>query len=690
MPLQLWWKTKDLSRLHPVKKLVHRHGVTFYQTFWVADKPPQGQPHEFTPEAIDKLIDDAKVLQWYDALTERFEREVGRSDWKDPAWNLGRESWERLVDEAHKSLKKIYGSDRLVIVTSPTQVLPANLIVNQGLFGLPHFNMLVHQVESEVARKLLDALEMPYPCWQAVCYHLGGLGYAFNGNLVRALKDNPEMSKPIFPDELPFFLYRVTVPQAVIDPNSKQEIQIDDYLKRWLPALEEVLGTTLQGKLLKEIDGVLDAAPPTANIKDTLSPFYKPEKFSPALRPNDDAPRRVLQWIEQYPEVFKTLFTFFVHTGDRDVALLGFHAAVKTMHEVAKRCHDGSYPPSSATKALAQIQEIFERHLEDSKKVLGMEKFPIPPQRIWETFWAALKQLEELKETEVQVEIPPAGDAVPLRWLLNYSKWDLDSWNSTMTKAFKRAIDALWGEDVARTITEDTINDIFRSGSYLKNTVSGLIWFSRVIKGLGDRFIKEQRLQLEEKAKTLKREVSQSGLHTQLAQKAVRKFHNNLSSIAKNVQKLKVGDLTPSAHYLAVVDFSPQGFYSLTLDGTCFSNSNRSHPFILSGTRNSFVVRFFAPMVGYLGRMWGIIDPDNRTAYFTNRYGDININGCKNLARYIAAALLGTKPNELTIEDDSESKKIAGVLRRRKLRPISERPYLNKDTFIVSAGRREL
>jgi hypothetical protein len=206
---------------------------------------------------------------------------------------------------------------------------------------------------------------------------------------------------------------------------------------------------------------------------------------------------------------------------------------------------------------------------------------------------------------------------------------------------------------------------------------------------LGEHLIGEQRLQLEGKADALKREISQGGLHMQIAQKAIRKFHNNLSSIAKNVQKLKGGGLAPPSHYLAVVDFSPQGFYSLTLDGTCFSKSNISHPFILSGTRNSFVVRFFAPMRGYSARMWGVIDPDNRAVYFTNRYGDINISDCKKLALSITAALLGAKPDELTIEDDVGSRRIGDLLRRWKLRPINRRPYLNADTFIVSARKRK-
>jgi hypothetical protein len=480
--MQLWWKAKDVSRLHPVKKLVHRLGTTFYQTFWVADKPHQEPHHEPTPEAVDKLIDEAKVLQWYDALNERFERKVGRSGWKAPAWKLEREGWEQLVDEAHKDLKEIYGSDRLIVVT-PT--LSTNLVANLEVLGLPHFNMLVRQFNAEVARNLLGALELPYLCWQVVNYRLGRLGYVFNKNLVRALKDNPEMSKPIFPDEVPSFLYRVAVPHAVVDPNSKQEIQIDDYLKRWLPALEEIAGATLQRELPGEIDGVLNVRPPTMDIKDTFRPFHEPEKFSPALKPDDDAPHTVLQWIEQYPEVFKTLFTFLVHTGDRDVAVLGFHAAVKTMHEVSKRYHNRSLHLSSANETLAQIQEIFERHLEDSKKVLGMEKFPIPPQRVWETFWAALEQLEDLRQVETQEETSILGGVTPLRWLLDYSKWSWGKWDSTTTKTLKNAIRAVWGEDVARKITDNTINTIFGSGKYLQNTVGGLIWFSKVIQGLG-------------------------------------------------------------------------------------------------------------------------------------------------------------------------------------------------------------
>jgi hypothetical protein len=87
--------------------------------------------------------------------------------------------------------------------------------------------------------------------------------------------------------------------------------------------------------------------------------------------------------------------------------------------------------------------------------------------------------------------------------------------------------------------------------------------------------------------------------------------------------------------------------------------------------------------------MWGVIDPDNRAVYFTNRYGDINISDCKKLALKITATLLGAKPDELTIENDVGSRKIRDVLRRQKLRPINRQPYLNGDTFIVKAGKRE-
>jgi hypothetical protein len=87
--------------------------------------------------------------------------------------------------------------------------------------------------------------------------------------------------------------------------------------------------------------------------------------------------------------------------------------------------------------------------------------------------------------------------------------------------------------------------------------------------------------------------------------------------------------------------------------------------------------------------MWGVIDPDNRAVYFTNRYGDINISDCKNLALNITTALLGANPDELTVEDDVNSRKIAALLRGWKLRPINRLPYLNADTFIVSARKRK-
>jgi hypothetical protein len=147
---------------------------------------------------------------------------------------------------------------------------------------------------------------------------------------------------------------------------------------------------------------------------------------------------------------------------------------------------------------------------------------------------------------------------------------------------------------------------------------------------------------------------------------------------------------------VAIIDYSPMGFYSLTKDGTCFGKGNAHHPFLLSAAKNSFVLRVFLPGFGYMGRMWGILAPDAKTVYLTNRYGGINEPHFKRLAPQIFSALFQVRPDDLSIEDSDEvTDELRNILRTSVAQVASKTPtyriteiYLNNDAFKISVGGR--
>jgi hypothetical protein len=139
------------------------------------------------------------------------------------------------------------------------------------------------------------------------------------------------------------------------------------------------------------------------------------------------------------------------------------------------------------------------------------------------------------------------------------------------------------------------------------------------------------------------------------------------------------------------------GFYSLTKDGTCFGRSNIHHPFLLSAVKNSFVLRVFLPGFGYMGRMWGVLAPDAKTVYLTNRYGSINKPHFKALALQIFSSLFQSRPEDLSIDEGDEVtdelRIILGALTEQAASKIGRkrntdlRIYLNEgDAFKVSVS----
>jgi hypothetical protein len=694
MPLRLWWKVKGIGHLRPVRKVVHRlgrHGnlQVFLQTFYEAPE----QPEPALPERIDfdELLTTTKVSQWYDNLKEEYEDEVGRViGWADPAWGLKEDDWSEVVTNAHKTLNETYGSDRVVVLL-PANTPSLGIPLYQNLLGLPYFGLLGQYSLADITHHTLDELGLPYVYWHAVASTLNEA--KLNSALEAFFRRQSEARSTLLMEQATE-VRSVPIPDTVLDPSSKKVIQTDDYLKRLLPSLEEALSDFA----LDQMRRVRSYLPTDASHsqRDSVAfvtyPFRYPETRLALSPAHWDG---ILDWVKGHPETLKALFTFVMPTGDRDVALLGLYAGIKAMKDFVELCATPEGVTLKASEIMERVRESFERRVEESKQVFGLEKFPIPARRVWETLWLALECLHEASRDNA--ESAETGATVTLRELLRSENWWWDKWDERTRQTLKHLVGVLFGHDAVKGFDDEP----FRSGR-LGKMLDTLWYWGNILKRLGLKALGEDLDQLKEKVQVLDpSEISKGSDHIQVAQKTVRKFHNAVSSIIRNVQKVKdwfVWEYGKSGYLAAIIDFSPLGFYSLTTDGTCFGKGNFHHPFILSALEGSFVLRVFAPRVGYLGRMWGILLPDAKTAYLTNRYGNLNINHFKELARQVFVTIFQVHPDNLSIESD-ENEEIDEVLatliskaekeinshgyRRAYTELPVELPYLNRDAFKV-------
>jgi hypothetical protein len=689
--LRLWWKAKDIGHLHPVRKLVHRFGrhgdlQVFHQTFYEAQK----QPDQPTPEGLTELFDVAKVRQWYDDLREKFEREIDRVWWQDPAWGLGRDEWEQAVNDAHKDLGDAFGSDRVMVVL-PASASSLKSLSHREILGLAYFALLEHQLRADIIHYALDKVELPYVYWHAVNSTLSDA--AFEMDLNRALSRNSELVEPLLLESTSSANIR-PLPDTVIDPNSKKEIQTDDYFKRMLPVLEEAFDETVLYQLERVSKYLPNDARLTVARRETereITFSFRHPDTELTLKPQywDE----ILDWVKAHPETLKAIFSYVLPTGDRDVAVLGLYAGIRTMQDFVKLCTSPEFEKFSAPDILDYVQASFEHRVEEGKRVFGLERFPIPPRRVWGLLWQTLDSLydmgraHEVEDEDVEGIKPKA--ALALRDMLGWQHWD--KWEEHHSQMLKHVVGTLFGQDAIKDFDDRP----FRSGR-LGKMLQTLWFFGYGLKRLGLLALGKDLEPLKEKVKGLaSSELSEKGDHKLIAQKAVRKFHNAMSSAVKHVQKVKdwfVKQFGKINKIAAVIDYSPLGFYSLTKDGTCFGGSNRHHPFILSALNNSFVLRVFVPGVGYLGRMWGVIFPDEKVAYLTNRYGDLNITNFKGLAQNIFATLFQVHPDDININDaPSDFERVIDTLITTAEYTIGysqeDLPYLNGDAFKVSVKR---
>jgi hypothetical protein len=646
MTLRLWWKATDIGRLHPVRKIVHRLGQhgdlqVFLQTYYEAPE----QPEHPTPEGVTELVDTAKVSQWYDDLRDEYDRETGDASWRDYAWGLKRSDWEKVVNDAHKDLNETFGTDRVGVVV-PTLNTAFGIALNKDLVGLAYLGMLAQYWHAEVVRHILDRLELPYVFRAAVATPINAPTPALMLNLfiTRIFKRMPEeMTEPLLlGDEVNVVV--APLPDTVLDPNSKKEIQTDDYFKRLLPLLESELGG-FTSQIWGDVKNVLVSEAQRAAKRSTIDyavSLYRPPHVGLTTTPAQW--EGISEWIERHPEVFKALFSFVLPTGDREVALLGLYAGIKTMRDFVKLCNSPEVKEMGASDIMQRVQEDFEREVEEGKKVFGLERFPIPPRRVWETLWLALDSLNKVGGE------PQQGITGTLRDLLKWENWEQIEWSDQHSNNLKHVIAALFGHDAVKGFDDKP----FRWG-LLGMVLRDLRRWGARLGNIGLAALGENLQQLKEKVQAL--EPSEGSDLQQVAQKAVRKFHNALSSVIKSVQKVKGGftrELGEVGKVVALIDYSPMGFYSLTRDGTCFGRSNIHHPFLLSAVKNSFVLRVFLPGFGYMGRMWGILAPDAKTVYLTNRYGSINKPHFRALALQIFSSLFQSRPEDLSIDEGNK------------------------------------
>jgi len=267
-----------------------------------------------------------------------------------------------------------------------------------------------------------------------------------------------------------------------------------------------------------------------------------------------------------------------------------------------------------------------------------------------------------------------------LRDLLGWQRWD-DYWKAPHSQMLKHILGVLFGNEAVKKFDDEP----FRSGR-LGKMLQTLKSFGYTLRRLGMLALGRNLEPLKEKVMGLDpTKLSEKGEHKLIAQKAVRKFHNAMSSVVKNVQKIKdwvVERAGGMGKIAAIIDYSPLGFYSLTQDGTCFSGNG--HPFLVGMLPNSYTLRIFAHGKGYVGRAWGIIDPKRKVLYVTNRYGDINDPTLVRICSLVASALFNVPPEKLNLKDDAavEFEKI--INRACERIGADTIPYLNGDAFKIS------
>ena len=681
MVVGLWWKAQQRKvPLRPVIKTVYdeRVGHVFQRRYWVL--PPEVEATERRHELADTILRYTKAHTWHEYNDDAY-RQIKRDYGSTPLSTASSfDYWERRVNLAHEKLRDVFGGNR-VAVFFPLKQVPelqviaksAGEVADKTTEDIPLF-ALVYGMDTDLIDRIVKELGLS-------SFYYFTVGSLVNGDerLLTYINGMWEMHRDIW-GEVVRGVRTMTVPSQVIDPSSKKPIYFDDYLKRHLQDFEEKYFRGLK-VVMSEFSEGWKIQVERASTK-TLQGIFEAdfEAFDDDdVKRMQDALSGFTDWLKEYSGAFKVWLSFLVPAGERHGATLAYYAFAKTALDyltlmTSKKAH----AVSDATTLLSFLQERFEHWVDEGKKALGLEKVAAPTETLLKVldktlqrFWIMDYGWSKFDTPEVSVRmltLPPVWSNLEL---------------PQVREKFK---------EVARVLVDEPLKDGFekfpQDGKFYEALLT-LINFRFALSAIGAKALGERKIGLKEL--TYDDETLRA-----YAKRAIGKFHNELSQVVKMVTKAKgvvkergsEGAKGVVEDYaVAVIGFSPADFYSLTRDGTCFSNDNIHHPYILGMMPNSYTLRVFVGGKGSVGRAWGVIDPDQKVLYVTNRYGDINHPVLMKISMQVASALFGVPSEALEVKEEAVEEFEAFMKGLCRKINAPDTPYLNWDAIKISVKK---
>jgi hypothetical protein len=639
--------------------------------YWV--RAPEVESSERRRELADTILQSSGATTQYEGYSKDYRDFKGRFGKPPIDEEISFERWEELVNQAHKQLRDVFGGDKATVFIPLERIPEVQLAAYSGdvtrkTEDLPLLTLMVG-ANAELVSRIHKDMGLSYFYYPAL-----------EGLIAKA--ENRACSRLIgkLREELPTLSALLNLPQPpipaqVIDPQSKKPINFDDYLKRHLPEIENAYLEGLQevvsdfdGELRKRVDEARTQS--LQDIHDKGFGFVGKEKLA-TMR---DQWLKFTDWLKEHSSVFKAWLSFFVPAGERNAATLAFYAYTKTAADYATLMLSGKPPMSSATDFLSWLQGRFEHWVEEGKKAFGMEKAAIPAETLLKVLDKVMKRSWITEVGWVEINQPHIG----VRMLATPPLWTHLKVPEIKDK-FKQVAEALANEPL-----KEGFDGFLHEGEF-HDALSSLSSFHWVVSWIGAKALGEQKV----------KPISyDDGFLREVAKRAINKFHNELSQVVRAIGKAKAVllgekgmELEAAKNYaVAVVGFSPMDFYTLTKDGTCFGACNMHHPFYLGMMPNSFVLRVFAGGRS-MARAWGIINPDRKVLYVTNRYGDINQTALIKVGMQVASALFGVPAEDLEVEEKAKVEFSGLMARTASRKGFPTAPYLNGDAFKISAKR---
>jgi len=686
MLLRLWWKVERPKTR--VLRLVHRREGTHLQHYWVA----VGEVPEQEPSVAQELetLREAGALEAYGDFERGYEA-MKRQEQGVPRLPLTFDEWEVKVGEAHQELREHFGAERLAVILPASDPTISYLFL-RGVNSLPFFGLLSATTHSVIAQHLLKGWGLPLTCYPYLLHRTEqfsghkSLRFMFPDPEEEPDEDDEDMSVKrereltLFGARAPDDVVHAFIPYMVVDPHSGKPIQVDDYLKKHLGDLKGAVRYFINNTMFSMRSELYK------DVTERWSPSF--EKLNSQFLWDYSLPlpthewSEVIDWIREKPHALKALLSYIMPTGDRNLALFGIYTVFQAMKDYTRFIRSQpNLDALTATQIMDYLKGRVEYWVEEDKSHFGFEKIPVSAERVWLAGWDALRKLRRLGLADVEEGSPD----ITLHKLVTLEAWETDPEEATKTLSA-----------ITPVLTDGEIKDpetVTRMTQLRELIKTANIYWFRTLSNMGAAYISENRNALREGFSNLN--FYSLNLYYELAEKATSRFHNELSQVVRAI--LKTESLMPTKEYLgrggvvAVVDFSPLGFYSLTRDDTCYSQGNRHHPFILGLMPNSAVVRFFAQGRD-LGRLWGFLHLKDGTIYLTNRVGALNKVVLGGWSVAVAATLLGSTPDKVKVQTGA-SQELDNMLYRKLVQvrdavdaDIYDHPYTNGDAFKVSVS----